>query len=59
MPEDEEKDNNGREGVKYICYECGEEFVPDPEVRGISCPNCKGKIVYKIRPKIGKEIKAE
>ncbi len=54
-----EEQENDKEGVKYICYECGEEFVPDPEVRGISCPNCKGKVVYKIRPNVGKKVKAE
>ncbi len=45
--------------VRYICYDCGEKFAPDPEVRGISCPKCKGKVVYKIRPKVGKSLKAE
>lgn len=50
---------DGEEIVSYICYDCGEKFAPDPEVRGISCPKCKGKVVYKIRPKVGKSLKAE
>ncbi|RLG18243.1 DNA-directed RNA polymerase subunit P [Nanoarchaeota archaeon] len=44
--------------TKYVCFYCGREIDPKELGKKIRCPQCGGKVLFKVRPKIIKKVKA-
>ncbi|MBC7081792.1 MAG: DNA-directed RNA polymerase subunit P [Thermoplasmatales archaeon] len=44
--------------IIYVCAKCGERVEIDFERMGMRCPKCGGKIFYKERGPVAKDIKA-
>lgn len=42
----------------FRCAICGERVKTDVDMVGLQCENCGGRVFYKERPNIKKELKA-
>ncbi|MBS3781524.1 MAG: DNA-directed RNA polymerase subunit P [Candidatus Thermoplasmatota archaeon] len=42
----------------FRCYICNEKVTTDMYTVGIQCENCGGRVFYKERPNVKKELKA-